>query len=366
MIYCIDPTVEEPIMLINKHIGFDENEGQGVDGSLFQEELLALDGLGKKRIQVWINSPGGIVMDGYNIYNAILKSKTKVDTYCVGIAASISAVIFQAGRNRIMADYSLLMYHDPYGGSDSQELEKMKLSIAKMIATRTGNSEASVLKMMAKTTWITAAEALETGFCDSIEETSEQNKKRSTGDIKAMWTQGNAYVNSLFNKTKNKTMIKVANKLGLNAEANEESILSAITAIENKKASAEDKLAKMEDEYNKMKTTCDEMESKVKELKAKLEEEAKAKMEAEEKAEEEKAKNMFSEYVKQGRIKNEAVIDWVNTAKAIGFDKAKNMIEALPLNKVSNKIDTTGSATEASLTNVVANAMANLRVKNNI
>ena len=87
--YTIDIDSDEPIMLINKHIGFDLDEGQGIDGSLFQEELLKLDSLGKKRIQVWINSPGGVVMDGYNIFNAILKSKTKVDTYNVGIAASI-------------------------------------------------------------------------------------------------------------------------------------------------------------------------------------------------------------------------------------------------------------------------------------
>jgi ATP-dependent protease ClpP protease subunit len=55
-------------------------------GDLFQAELLALDQMEKKRIQVWINSPGGSVMDGYNMYNAMLKTKTKVDTYCVGIA----------------------------------------------------------------------------------------------------------------------------------------------------------------------------------------------------------------------------------------------------------------------------------------
>src|SRR5580693_4406944 len=136
--YCTDTSAEEPIMLINKHIGFDEKDGQGIDGSLFQAELLALDRIGKKRIQVWINSPGGTVMDGYNIYNAILKSDTKVDTYCVGICASIAAVIFQAGRKRIMADYGLLMYHNPYGGTGGDELDAMRNSICTMIAVSTG------------------------------------------------------------------------------------------------------------------------------------------------------------------------------------------------------------------------------------
>jgi ATP-dependent Clp protease protease subunit len=60
----------------------------------------------KKRIQVWINSPGGDVDDGYNIYNAMLKTKTKVDTHCYGMAASMAGAIFQAGHRRTMADYA--------------------------------------------------------------------------------------------------------------------------------------------------------------------------------------------------------------------------------------------------------------------
>ena len=214
-------------MLINKHIGYDEQMGMGIDGSLFQEELLRLDTLGKKRIQVWINSEGGIVMDGYKIFNAILKSKTKVDTYNTGIAASIAAVIFQAGRKRVMADYSLLMYHNPYGG-DSVELKKMRESLAIMISERTGVEKEVVLKMMDRTTWITASEALTTGFCDEIEYTSDKNSKH--GNAKAMWTAGKEMANSIL-KPKNKVnMNKVANKLGLNAEASEDSIVSEISS----------------------------------------------------------------------------------------------------------------------------------------
>ena len=51
MIYCIDPTADEPIFLINKHIGYDKDDGMGIDGSIFQQELLQMDSLGKKRIQ---------------------------------------------------------------------------------------------------------------------------------------------------------------------------------------------------------------------------------------------------------------------------------------------------------------------------
>jgi ATP-dependent protease ClpP protease subunit len=366
MLYCIDPTADEPILLINRHIGFDEAEGQGIDGALFQQELLMLDSMGKSRIQVWINSPGGVVMDGYNIYNAILKSKTKVDTYNVGIAASIAAVIFQAGRNRIMSDYSLLMYHNPYGGDGGEELEKMKKSIALMIAGRTGKSEAEVLAIMSKTTWITASEAFNSGFCDTIEVSSEHNKRRATTEPKALWKESNVYVNSLFNNQNKKQMIKVTNKLGLQAEANEDAIISAINAIENKKAEGEDKLKKMEDKFNEMQAECDEYKAKISEFKKKAEDADEAKNKAELEAEDGKAKNMIATFVAQGRIKADAVNDWAATSHAVGFEKAKAMLEALPMHKASAKIEISNVSNEAVLTNVIASAMANIREKNKL
>src|SRR5206468_3552386 len=107
--------------------------------------------------------PGGLVSDGYNIYNAILKSQTKVDTYCTGMAASIAGVIFQAGRNRIMADYGILMYHNPFGG-DNDAINAITDSIATMIAGRCGKDKDAVLLIMHDTTFIRAEDALANGF----------------------------------------------------------------------------------------------------------------------------------------------------------------------------------------------------------
>jgi ATP-dependent Clp endopeptidase proteolytic subunit ClpP len=343
-------------MLINKHIGFDLDEGQGIDGSLFQEELLRLDSLNKKRIQVWINSPGGVVMDGYNIFNAILKSKTKVDTYNVGIAASIAAVISQAGRKRVMADYSLLMYHNPYGG-DSVELKKMRESIGVMISQRTGNSLEEVLKLMDKTTWITASEALLNGFTDEIEASKDNNIKH--GNAKAMWESGKAIANSIL-KPKNKQMNKVANKLGLQAEANEDAILSAINKMEDSAKKMEDKLAKMEDAFETKKNECDELESKMEDLKKQMAEMEDKKAEDEEKMKKSEAKNMIDSFVKVGKIKNESAEKWI--AKAIvDFDGVKNLLEELPTNGKAVNVTVNEVSNEASLTMVAARAMTDIR-----
>lgn len=344
-------------MLINKHIGFDEDEGQGIDGAIFQQELLMLDKMGKKRIQVWINSPGGIVMDGYNIYNAILKSTTKVDTYNVGIAASIAAVIFQAGRKRIMADYALLMYHNPYGG-DSVELKKMRESIAVMVAERAEKTTDEVLKMMDKTTWITASEAFESGFCDEIEASKDNNAKH--GNAKAFWDAGKVMANKVNFTPKIKTMTKVTNKLGLNAEANEDAILEAINGIENKYTQVSNDFKKMESDYAEAKAKCDEMKAELDEAKKKAEDAEKAKNEAEMESKKSEAKNMVSNFVKLGKIKNEVSEQWETMAIA-DFAATKNLLETLPTNGKAHTPSVAIVSNEAELMGVTAKAMNEVR-----
>lgn len=333
-------------MLINKHIGVDDVDGIGVIGDLFQQELLTLDTMGKSRIQVWINSPGGSVVDGYAIYNAILKSKTKVDTYNAGIAASISAVIFQAGRKRIMADYSILMYHNPFGSDNTEMLIKMKESIVTMICSRSGMSELQCDQMMNRTTFMGADEARKLGLCDEIEVSRDFNRKRmvpAMNDSRSYWKEANKILNKLF--TKDTRMIKVTNKLTLNPDASEDSIAMAVDAVLNRATKAEadlsalnkkskeelDKMAKdlkeMEDKYNAMKKEYDTCKNELDTAK-------KEKDDAEAAAKKEKVKNMIAGFVKIGKIKNEAAIitKWEEKGEA-DFDGTKELLEGLPLNK---------------------------------
>ncbi|HWB91965.1 MAG TPA: Clp protease ClpP, partial [Puia sp.] len=272
-------------MLLDKHIGYDEEEGPGIDGALFSRELLELDAYcvdqGKKVIEVWINSPGGIVADGYAIYNSILATKTKVDTRCVGMACSIAAVIFQAGRQRLINDYGFLMYHNPFGGDTDDGLEAMKESIIKMISTRSGMSIDDVTKMMKATTFLTADEALAKGLADVIIPSDSVNVKRKTPsptNVKQHWREFSTIVNSILNKS-NMNLLKVTNKLGLNDAASEDNIVTAITEIQNKADKAEkdkkdlqDKLDKMEKDLKAKKDEYDTMKGDYEKCKNDLEE----------------------------------------------------------------------------------------------
>jgi len=391
MIYCIDPTADEPILLINKHIGYDADsidekgnlipgDGMGIDGAIFQSELLQLDGMNKRRIQVWINSPGGVVMDGYSIYSTILKTRTPVDTYALGGVASIAAVIFQAGRKRIMADYAWLMYHNPFGGSD-KILQTMKDSLVTMIEQRCGMTEKQVEYMMNRTSYIGAEEAEEMKLCDRVDPSAKENTKYlRTVEPANFHKECNLVLNTLirdntdintntFKGNKMENFTKVTMRLRLNDSAPADDVVKAIDAIEDRAKRAE--TAKDEailEAQNKAKADSEEKDELKKKLKKAEEDKAKAqgeydacksaldameedKKKAEDKMQEEKAKNMVEGFAKAGRIKNEAtvILKWTNLAKSVGFDETKAMIEELPLNKAAVVIPTENVIPEGSL-----------------
>lgn len=398
MPYTVDATADEPIMLINKHIGNDEADGPGIIGDLFQQELLQLDSLKKKRIQVWINSLGGDVQDGYSIYNAILKSNTPVDTYCVGMAASIAGVIFQAGRKRIMADYGILMYHNPFvpGSKASIEtktlLSAMRDSIIKMICSRSGTDEKQMGYIMDRTTFIDANEALAQKLCDEIESSTDANIKyvrkpnpqNMVHYFKAYQPVLNKICYNKLTQVKNTTMLKVCMKLGLNEAATEDNVVAAIKAVEDKAETAEVARIKAENELkalnksskaelDKMKDEMEEMADKLKakqaeydKCKAALDAMTADKEAAENSAKELAAKNMVEGYAEQGRIKNEETtkIKWIALAKA-DFEGTKNMLEEIPLSKPAPKIVNHITDVNVPLNQSVATKMAAIAAAKN-
>lgn len=352
----------------------DKEDGPGIIGHIFQEELLRLDGMHKKRIQVWINSMGGDVEDGFLIYDSILRTATPVDTYCVGIAASIAGVIFQAGRRRIMNDYAILMYHNPFIAKDNvsdtgrKMLESMRNSIITMVSKRSGMNEREVGYMMDRTTFIESAEAKEKGLCDCIESSADSNlkyirKDKAENNLLTYYKGYQQVLNKLYitnsGKQENKpAMLKLTTYLGLNNEANEDAVLDSVKDVKNKLYKAEVDITalnkQLEDAKNshtaamdKIKSDMDELENKLKakqkeyeDCKAKLDGMEKEKETAENNAKKIKAETMVKEFATAGRIKNEeAVINkWVGLA-IVDFDNTKAMIEDLPLNKPAVKIE---------------------------
>lgn len=372
--YAIESSLgtSEPIMLLNQPIGFDPSDPTApyIDGALFQKELLELDNAGYKAIRIYINSPGGSVVDGYNICNCILKSKTPVDTYNTGMAASMAGIIWMCGRKRVMCDYASLMIHNPFGGADKKMLNALRQSTITILAAKCNMTETDIEYVMDRETWFTSSECLAKGFCTDIEVTSEANQKRMPlVSARAVWKEANLIQNNIF-KIDNMAETPTGKVLGtsliaafldLNVDATEGAVLSAVKAKINAeilaKESAEDKATALKKKMDKLQADMDEMSGKYEALmKEKEDGEAKAKKEKEtadakakkdkedadaaiatEKANAKKveAKAMVDVYQKAGKIKAEAVDKWVDMAVKLEVAEVKAMLEELPLNKVA-------------------------------
>lgn len=342
-LYTVNPEAEEPIMLINQHIGFDEEEGWGIRGYLFQSELMFLDTLGKKRIKIFINSKGGSVLEGYNIFSSIITSKTPVDTYNVGIAASIAGIIFQAGCSRYCFDYTLNMIHSPSNGDD-KTLNKIQESLISMIETR-NRKNLTVERIkddMIKETWYNAKESIDSGLADAIVNIKDLNipERMPTENVMDYCRKVQHVLNS-YKETKSQStqMKKIADILNLAPEASEGSILTSIESIKNDLKDSKEKLDGKEKELTKI----------TNELQTAKDEIATLKKAADEAAEEKKTKDLedltnkatmaVDGYIKEGRIKNEKEVKegWVKQFIA-DFDGAKKLADGLPLNKGGLKV----------------------------
>lgn len=328
-LYTVDPSAEEPIMLIDSHIGADET-GEGIMGDKFTRELMFLDTLNKKSIQVWINSEGGAVMDGEKIYHAILKSKTPVDTHNTGTAASIAGPIFLAGRNRYMMDYAKLMMH-PVSGGDEKSSKAFTDSITKMLSSRSFLSEENVNSLMKKTSWIEAEESKAMGLCTHIESSAEMNVKNII--------EKRFQITNRLQQIKNTIpMIKVINKLKLVSGANEDQILEAINKMELDAIENKSRFDKMVDELASAKKSKEEADNAYNALKAKYDEKEKEDNLKKEEECKNKAKALIAEGVKAGKIVNKAetIEKWEKQAIA-DLAGTTALLEEIPVTKTGYK-----------------------------
>ena len=128
-------------------------------------------------ISVRINSLGGLVFDGFAIFNALKQSPRRVTVHIDGVAGSIASIIAMAGDEIIMAENAVMMIHKPSDGtygvatelrSTADRLDMLQAQLVNIYAQRTGMSADELNPLLDAETWLTAAEALDLKFIDSI------------------------------------------------------------------------------------------------------------------------------------------------------------------------------------------------------
>ena len=132
-----------------------------------------------KDINIYINSPGGSVTAGLAIYDTMQYIKPQVSTICVGLAASMAAILLAGGSKgkRLALPNAEVMIHQPLGGARGQASDieiqaknilKTKERMNKILAAHTGQNIKTIAKDTDRDNYMTAEEALKYGLIDKI------------------------------------------------------------------------------------------------------------------------------------------------------------------------------------------------------
>jgi ATP-dependent Clp endopeptidase proteolytic subunit ClpP len=160
-----------------------------------------------------ISSPGGSVYGGYKGFQKLRAAGKPIKTIIEGEAQSMATFMAMAGDEILIMDPSRFMIHNPHQEAfgdasaleeNARELRRIEDEMAEVYAKRTGKPVATIKEMMKKETKMTAREAVEFGFCDSIIDNRIDKKVYETLKAAAMGTEQKDEVKSLIEKIEQK------------------------------------------------------------------------------------------------------------------------------------------------------------------
>jgi ATP-dependent Clp protease protease subunit len=132
-----------------------------------------------KDIHFYINSPGGSVTAGLGIYDVMQFIKSDVSTYCIGLAASMGALLLTAGaaKKRYSLPHSRIMIHQPLGGARGQasdieiqakEILYLRERLNAILAHHSGKTTAQIMTDTDRDNYLSAVDAVEYGLIDKV------------------------------------------------------------------------------------------------------------------------------------------------------------------------------------------------------
>ncbi len=131
------------------------------------------------KVVVRLNSPGGSVIEGLAIYNALKADPRSIEIHDDAMAASAASVVMMAGDDIVMAENASIMIHDPWlvamGGSGrharaADEIDRQKAIILNIYAQRSGQDPDAIAAMMTAETYMSATDAVANGFADRVDQ----------------------------------------------------------------------------------------------------------------------------------------------------------------------------------------------------
>lgn len=171
--------------LLKDRIIFASGEVNDTMADLIVAQLLFLESEDpNKDIQLYINSPGGSVSAGLAIYDTMQYIKPDVSTICIGMAASMGAILLSSGAKgkRFALPNSDIMIHQPSGGTQgmatdiqitAEKILKTRKSLNHILAKNTGQKLEKIERDADRDFWLDANEAKEYGLIDKVIENRE-------------------------------------------------------------------------------------------------------------------------------------------------------------------------------------------------
>lgn len=174
--------------------------GWNLDAGRFVEAVHAMD---TDRIDLHVNSPGGIVFDAVAMYDALRQHPARVVAHVAGLAASAASVLLMAADEVEVAPGSRLMIHDARGGvwgtaaemrAHSELIDSISDDIAGLYARRAGGTPASWRNRMRATTWYSDRESVAAKLADRVtgenEPGPDHRARLATARHRALTTPG--------------------------------------------------------------------------------------------------------------------------------------------------------------------------------
>lgn len=131
-------------------------------------------------INLYLNTPGGSVINGLSIYDTMNYIKCPVYTTCIGLAASMGSILLTAGEkgNRSALTHSRILIHQPLGGTGyaqasdiaivNEQIQKSKQELFRILAEHSGNDYEKMVQLGDRDCWLNADEAKSLGLIDRV------------------------------------------------------------------------------------------------------------------------------------------------------------------------------------------------------
>ena len=148
--------------------------------NILNSQMLYLDSISDDDISLYINSPGGSVVAGLSTYDIMNYINSDVATYCMGMSASMGAVLLSSGTKgkRYSLPHGEIMIHQPSGNSGHvksdelevawKQMEKCKNTLYSILSQNTGKTVDEIEELCRLDKWYTPSEAVEDGLIDEI------------------------------------------------------------------------------------------------------------------------------------------------------------------------------------------------------